>query len=82
MILVPGPGPNKAGQWSRTACVKENLLIGSMLPYIDACKRSGWGCLIMNPNANIDPETQLTILNSETPDMHVWNVWKDYIVPS
>lgn len=53
-----------------------------MLPYIDACKRSGWGIFVLNPNQNKDPESNLEIAQSNTPDLHIWNIWKNYIVPS
>lgn len=36
----------------------------------------------MNPNANKDPDSGMTIVNSDTPEKHIYNVWKNYIVNS
>jgi hypothetical protein len=51
-----------------------------MLPYVDAARRSGWGVIIANPNTN--KEQGMDIAHSTTPDLHIWHIWKDYIVPS
>ena len=82
VILIQGKTSSKVGTWSRESCVKKNLRIGTMFPYIDACRWQQWGVMVMNPNANKDPDSGLEIVNSETPEKHIYHVWKNYIVNS
>lgn len=78
VCLIQGKSSSKVGVWDRVACAKQGLRY-SMLPYIDACRRSSVAVFVMNPNQNKCPETGLTIYNSDTPETHAVHVWKNYI---
>lgn len=50
--------------WARSVCVNESLEKGSMLPFLKVAEKNNIDIIIMNPNYNRDPETNVTsILN-------------------
>ncbi len=55
MCLIQGTGSVKAGIWSRSVCMNENINTGSMLGYIDRAKKYGMSVIILNPNERRDP---------------------------
>lgn len=61
LVLIQGSGAVRAGIWARSVCINEGLEKGSMLPFIDLCKKLDIAVLVMNPNFNRDPETGVTI---------------------
>ena len=52
LVLTQGTGAVRAGIWARSACINENLEVGSMLPFVDKCRDLGVPVLVMNPNYN------------------------------
>ena len=72
----------RAGIWARSVCINEGLELGSMLPIIDVCRDANIPVLVMNPNYNKDPETQVTIPHNSTMAEHAVFVWKNYVEPS
>jgi len=61
LVLIQGPGEVRAGIWSRSVCLKDDLENGSMLPFVDVCREKNIALLIMNPNYNSDPTTGVTV---------------------
>ena len=61
LVLIQGTGAVRAGIWARSVCINESLELGSMLPFIDACRDLNIPVLVMNPNLSCDPETGVTI---------------------
>jgi len=55
LVLIQGTGAVRAGIWARSVCINENLEKGSMLPFIDLCRKLDIPVLVMNPNYNRDP---------------------------
>ena len=55
LVLIQGTGAVRAGIWARSVCINENLEKGSMLPFIDLCRKIDIPVLVMNPNYNRDP---------------------------
>ena len=45
--------------WARSVCINESLLTGSMIPQIEDAKKNGMDVLVMNPNYNRDPKTNV-----------------------
>ena len=66
LVLIQGTGAVRAGIWARSACINENLEVGSMLPFIDKCRDLGIPVLVMNPNYNEDPESGVSVPYSQT----------------
>ena len=56
-VLIQGTGAVRAGIWARSVCVNENFELGSMLPFVDRCKKLGIPILVMNPNYSRDPKS-------------------------
>lgn len=65
----------RAGIWARSVCINEDLETGSMLPFVDICKKKGVSVLVMNPNFTRDPETGCIIPYSHTMVDHALFVW-------
>jgi len=61
MILIHASGSSKVGVWSRESCVKENLAMGTMMPYIDAARKEGVAVLVMNPNPKKEVDSGIPI---------------------
>lgn len=75
LVLIQGPGDIRAGIWSRSLCLNEDLKNGSMLPIVDMCREKNIALLIMNPNYNKDPETGVTVPYSSDACNHAVYVW-------
>lgn len=81
MIVIPSSG-TYPGIWSRSLCVDEGLLKGTMLPFIHRAMQANMGLIILNPNVNsyksVDKDgnsVRLPIPYNETPEKHVLYVW-------
>lgn len=57
-------------QWSRSVCINESLLLGSMIPYIEDGIKNGMSIIILNPNQRNDefkqPITQFNSMQNHT----------------
>ena len=65
--MIQGTGNVRAGQWSRSVCINENMYRGSMLPQIEWARANNIGILVMNPNVG------------ESMSSHALAVWKQYV---
>ena len=81
VIVIPSSG-TYPGIWSRSLCVDEGLLKGTMLPFIHRAMQANMGLIILNPNVNsyksVDKEgnsIRVPIPYNETPEKHVLYVW-------
>lgn len=81
-VLIQGTGAVRAGIWSRSACINEDLELGSMLPLIGRCHELGVPILVMNPNFARDPETGVGIPHSSGMGEHALYVWNKYVLNS
>lgn len=43
LLLIPGSGAVRAGQWARSICINDNLAAGCMYPYIAEAFHRDWG---------------------------------------
>ena len=50
-----------------------------MLFFIDKCRDIDIPVLVMNPNYNNDPETNVTIPHNQSPEDHCLWVWEKYV---
>lgn len=80
VLLIPSGPMGRNGIWNRDICVKDSFAMGSMLPYIDACRRLRIGVFVMNPNINKCPKTNIPIIKSTSADEHVLTVWQNYLI--
>ena len=82
LVLIQGTGAVRAGIWARSACINENLEVGSMLPFVDKCRDLGIPVLVMNPNYNEDPESGVSVPYDQTMQDHALWVWDKYVKDS
>lgn len=85
LIVIPTSG-TYPGIWSRSLCVDEGLLRGSMLPLFHRAMQAGMGIIVLNPNVNSyvsvdkdDNSVRLPITFNETPEKHTLYVWDSII---
>ena len=81
VVMIHGSGVVRAGQWARKLIINEDLIKGTMLPYIKFIMEQGWGVVVLNTNHNEDSETEETIPDNSTPEEHADTVWKEIIKP-
>lgn len=79
LVLIQGSGAVRAGIWSRYCCVNENLDIGSVFPFLEWSKSHNFASIVLNPNFNRDPKTNLMIPKNGTMDAHCEYVWNKFI---
>lgn len=78
LVLVNGAGRVRAGVWSCSLCINEDLDKGTMLPYIKAARAMGFGIAVLNPNTNqVDGRP---IPGSESPERHVKYFWQHVLM--
>ena len=46
LLLIPGSGAVRAGQWARSICINDNLAAGCMYPFIAEAYKRDWGKFI------------------------------------
>ncbi|KAJ3416591.1 hypothetical protein HDV05_000873 [Chytridiales sp. JEL 0842] len=68
---------------SRRIVINENVERGSMLDFIRRAQAAPfeWSLMVLNPNFNVCPSTGSRIKGHSSPDMHVWTIWQQVIVP-
>merc|ERR1712087_1072226 len=50
LLLIPGSGAVRAGQWARSICINDNLAAGCMYPYVAGAYSRDWGVVLFDPN--------------------------------
>eukprot|EP01084_Bolivina_argentea_P276818 472412_1 len=75
LILIPGSGSVRAGQWSRSICINDNLSVGTMFPFISASIKRNWSVIILDPNGRMSNNKR------EYSDNHLLFVYDNYIRP-
>ncbi|XP_031553672.1 cotranscriptional regulator FAM172A-like, partial [Actinia tenebrosa] len=78
IILMHGGGAVRAGQWSRSLIINENLESGTMMPYIEKALEEGFGVILTNGNHNMDSNDR-PIQGSESAQDHFVYVWNKFI---
>ncbi|KAJ4459767.1 putative argonaute binding protein 2 [Paratrimastix pyriformis] len=73
VLLIQGTGDVRAGIWSRSLASQVGLSQGSMIPYLRAIEREGWGCVCFNPNEIHIGGEPITPIQSD--ERHVQYVW-------
>lgn len=78
VIVIPSSG-TYPGIWSRSLCINEGLMKGTMLPFFHRAMQEDMGIIVLNPNVNsyFDEETseRKPIPYNDTPEKHVLYVW-------
>ena len=82
LVLIQGTGHVRAGMWARSVCINNDFEAGSMLPFLRIAKKLGIPVLVMNPNYNRDPQTEVIIPNNHTMTDHAEWVWRHYVEKS
>ena len=81
LVLIQGAGDVRAGVWSRSVCINESLMLGSMLPYVQQAQQEGYAIIILNPNYNRDSRNpRVKVEGSENAVAHCKYVWENYVV--
>ena len=74
VIVIPSSG-TYPGIWSRSLCINEGLMKGTMLPFFHRAMQEDMGIIVLNPNVNssFDEETseRKPIPYNDTPEKHV-----------
>ena len=47
LLLIPGSGAVRAGQWARSICINDNLAAGTMYPFFTESYKRDWGMIII-----------------------------------
>lgn len=81
LIVIPSSGVYP-GIWSRSLCINEGLMKGSMIPFFHRAMQADMGIIVLNPNVNnfktVDENghaTSVPIPYSNTPEKHVLYCW-------
>ena len=78
VIVIPSTG-TYPGIWSRSLCINEGLMKGTMLPFFHRAMQEDMGIIVLNPNVNsyYDEKTseRKPIPYNDTPEKHVLYVW-------
>ena len=78
LVIIQGRGEVRAGQWSRKACINDNLEFGSILPYVKTGMAFGYSIIVLNPNFNVDYNGCI-IPFSSSMIAHCEFVWENFI---
>lgn len=54
LMLIQGTGVVRLGQWARSVCINENLILGTMMPYVHKAIKNNFSVIIFNPNERFD----------------------------
>ena len=74
LLLIPGSGSVRAGQWARSICINDNLACGCMFPYISNAFKRNWGVFLFDPNGKSNG-------NRVYSEDHVIDSFDEYIEP-
>ena len=74
LIMIQGAGHVKLGEWANSVCINEGLNMGSMIPFVEKAKKSGFSILIMNPNERygLDGKNNLIFKNMKEHCIYVY----------
>ncbi|CAF3581496.1 unnamed protein product [Rotaria sordida] len=85
MIIIHGSGVVRAGQWSRSLIINEDLAAGSQLDYIKQARINHYAVIVTNTNLNTD-ESSESILNipqrirgSGSAEEHACYIWEKFV---
>eukprot|EP01031_Cornospumella_fuschlensis_P041008 gene41008-50022_t len=86
LIIIQNAYGSQLGIFSRTLCMDAGISQGTWLPYIDRALKAGYAVMILRPNTNsvmVEQDGQaaqkVPIKGSESPEIHVLNVWTNVI---
>jgi len=81
LVLIPGSGAVKSGQWARSLIINDSLQSGSQIPFIKRARELGYAVIVMNPNENtkVINGKEIKIVNSGDATEHADYVWKHYV---
>ena len=78
VLVIPSTG-TYPGIWSRSLCISEGLLRGTMLPFFHRAMEENMGIIVLNPNVTSSLEAGTSerkpIPYNDTPEKHVLYVW-------
>jgi hypothetical protein len=86
LIIVQNSYGSQLGIFSRSICFDQGISKGTWLPYIERASSAGYAVIILRPNTNsilVDTNgenaVKVPIKGSESPEIHVLNVWENVI---
>lgn len=80
LMLIQGTGAVRLGQWARSVCINENIILGSMIPYVKKALDNKWSVIIYNPNERRDfIHKDMTIKEFSTMEKHCNYVYKNIV---
>ncbi|XP_021933758.1 UPF0528 protein CG10038 isoform X2 [Zootermopsis nevadensis] len=81
LVLIPGSGAVRSGQWARSLIINDSLQSGSQIPFIKRARELGYAVIVMNPNDNVKviDGKKIKIKNSRNGMEHADYVWKHYV---
>jgi hypothetical protein len=83
LIIVQNAYNSHLGIFSRSICFDQGLSKGTWLPYIERAVSQGYAVMLLRPNTNSvirgDPPVKFPIKGSESPEIHVLNVWANVL---
>ena len=82
LVLIQGTGSVRAGIWTRSVCINENLELGSMFKFLERCNQLDIPVLVMNPNMSRDLKTKEAIPFCHSMPAHAVFVWEKYVQSS
>ena len=81
----------KPGIWSRNVSLFDNIVRGTMIPFVEACEDEGWSVLMLNSNEhtmktrgyiNVPPRhMEITVPLSESSRAHCNTMFKYFLKP-
>lgn len=88
LIIVQNAYGSQLGIFSRSLCFDEGISKGTWLPYIERAVAAEYAVMILRPNTNSilsdapageGAPSKVPIKGSESPEIHVLNVWANVI---
>eukprot|EP01039_Chlorochromonas_danica_P011443 gene11443-12795_t len=86
LIIIQNAYGSQLGIFSRSLCFDEGISKGTWLPYIERATAAGYAVMILRPNTNSilveragEAPEKIPIIGSESPEIHVLNVWANVI---
>jgi len=86
LLIIQNSYGSQLGIFSRSICFDQGISKGTWLPYIERATAAGYAVLILRPNTNSISKdviggkpSKILIKGSESPEIHVLNVWENII---
>jgi hypothetical protein len=86
LLIIQNSYGSQLGIFSRSICFDQGISKGTWLPYIERATSAGYAVLILRPNTNSISKdviggkpSKILIKGSESPEIHVLNVWENII---